>query len=270
MVKKENISAYFKGKNFYLSLLVGVCAVMAIGLYVNVASNKNEELVDLNEPIANTALEEKEPIPIVETAKVELPVEPAVNKDDTSALAGKVKDSLLENDIVSEPKQEVVKQPAKPVVDTNSVTVMNPKSSTSLKFDEEAGLLWPVTGNVIMDYSMDKAVYFETLAQYKYNPAVLIAGEPGANVLSAAKGVVKEIIENEETGLTLTMSIGGDYTLVYGQLKDCTLEAGDKVAEGDIIGKIAEPTKYYVVEGSNLYFEVLEKGEPVNPMLLLR
>lgn len=272
MVKKQNISAYLKGKNFYLSLLVGICAVIAIALiYVNVSSNKENDLVDLNEPIRNTASKENNPSPVAAQKPVtNNPAVNAANKDDTSALAGKVKDSLLENDIVSEPKKETVKQPVEEVVDTSTVTVMNPKSTSNLKFDEETGLLWPVNGNVIMDYSMDKSVYFETLDQYKCNPAVVISGEVGTEVLSAAEGVVTEIVENEETGLTVSMSIGDDYTLVYGQLKDCTLEVGDAVAEGNLIGKIADPTKYYVVEGSNLFFEVLEKGDPVNPMLLLR
>ena len=29
---------------------------------------------------------------------------------------------------------------------------------------------------------------------------------------------------------------------------------------------VNEPTKYYSVEGTNLYFQVLKDGEPVDPM----
>ena len=41
---------------------------------------------------------------------------------------------------------------------------------------------------------------------------------------------------------------------------------GDYVAAGSAIGSLNEPTKYYSVEGTNLYFQVLKDGEPVDPM----
>jgi len=37
------------------------------------------------------------------------------------------------------------------------------------------------------------------------------------------------------------------------------------VNPGDTIGSVAAPTKYYSVEGSNLYFKLTKDGEPVNP-----
>ncbi len=45
----------------------------------------------------------------------------------------------------------------------------------ALHFDPEDGMLWPMEGNVILNYSMDSTIYFATLDQYKYNPAVIIA-----------------------------------------------------------------------------------------------
>ena len=52
--------------------------------------------------------------------------------------------------------------------------------SHNINFTEDSYILWPVNGAVIMSYSMDKTVYFQTLDQYKYNPAVIIEGRPGA------------------------------------------------------------------------------------------
>ena len=46
--------------------------------------------------------------------------------------------------------------------------------SHNINFTEDSYILWPVNGAVIMSYSMDKTVYFQTLDQYKYNPAVII------------------------------------------------------------------------------------------------
>ena len=75
-----------------------------------------------------------------------------------------------------------------------------------------------------------------------------------------------DISVNEETGTTLTMDIGSGYQAIYGQLKEVTVEEGDTVESGTVIGYVSEPTKYYTLEGSNLYFQLLKNREPVNPM----
>ena len=66
---------------------------------------------------------------------------------------------------------------------------MAPTGNTSqaLHFAAEDGILWPMEGNVILDYSMDSTVYFATLDQYKYNPAVIIAGDVNSKVYAVAK-----------------------------------------------------------------------------------
>ena len=41
---------------------------------------------------------------------------------------------------------------------------------------------------------------------------------------------------------------------------------GDYVEAGHVLGYLAEPTKYFAVEGCNLYFELLKDGLPVDPV----
>ena len=45
----------------------------------------------------------------------------------------------------------------------------------NLDFKEEDGLVWPIVGDVLINYSMDRTIYCPTLEQYKYNPAIVIA-----------------------------------------------------------------------------------------------
>ena len=142
--------------------------------------------------------------------------------------------------------------------------------SRDLKFDVEKGLLWPVKGDILLKYSTNNTVYFKTLAQYRCNPAIIIGAESGKKVKSAADGVVTKISEEFDIGKTVTMNIGSGYSVTYGQLQDISVKEGQSVKEGEVIGKIAEPTKYYSQEGSNLYFQVKENKETVDPMLLLR
>ena len=92
--------------------------------------------------------------------------------------------------------------------------------ANALHFDPEDGMLWPMEGNVILNYSMDSTIYFATLDQYKYNPAVIIAGEVNNKVYSVAKGKVIGLSNNEETGCTMTVDLGDGYRAIYGQLKE--------------------------------------------------
>lgn len=133
-------------------------------------------------------------------------------------------------------------------------------------FTEEDILVWPIDGNVILNYSMSETVYFSTLDQYKYNPALIISGEVGQEVLAAEEGKVTAVKSDAQTGTTVTISLGSGYETVYGQLGELCVSEGDTVLQGEIIGYLKEPTKYYSVEGCNLYFQLLKDGEPVNPL----
>ena len=145
------------------------------------------------------------------------------------------------------------------------LSVLNP----TVSYEDTTPLTWPVAGNLLMDYSMNSTVYFETLNQYKYNPALVIGSNVGNQVVAAAKGIVEKISVEDETGTTLTLNLGNNYELIYGQLKELAVKEGDVVETGQLLGYISEPTKYYCKEGSNLFFEMKKDGEPVDPFLYL-
>jgi len=289
-VKKNRLTEFFKDKGYYVLLFVGIIAIAAVALIgSNLSSSqkdKGEDFVDLNEPDDNMA---------AENDNNELQAD---NNDTSDQQADNVispgsdnttqnqdiaqNDHLLEFDVFTEEEEKGIdlaevdenttaaieedrdKQPA---VETAGAAV---KNTAPLKFDADAGLLWPVEGNVIMNYSMDHLVYHSTLMQFKVNPAIIIDAEVGTEVKAAATGVITDIYDDPVTGLTVAMDIGDGYSLVYGQLANVNHKIGDRLSEGDIIGTINEPTKYYTVEGSNLYFMMLDGEETVNPMLYLR
>lgn len=140
----------------------------------------------------------------------------------------------------------------------------------SLQFAESEGLLRPVNGEVLIPFSMDSSVYFSTLDQFKYNPAMMIAAEQGTGVSACAEGVVVDIFEDEEIGHAVTMDLGNGYQITYGQLYDINVTMNSHVDPGQIIASVAAPTKYYSVEGSNLYLKLTANGTPVNPEALFR
>ena len=143
------------------------------------------------------------------------------------------------------------------------------KDAVDLFFEEGMGILWPVEGNVVLNYSNDHLIYHATLDQFRTHDAIAIAAEAGTEVVAAADGVVSAIEESVQTGVTVTTAIGNDYYLVYGQLEDSELKVGDSVSQGEVIGTIAKASRFYSKEGDNLYFQVRCGEETLNPMSLL-
>ena len=139
-------------------------------------------------------------------------------------------------------------------------------ADTPLFFSEEDSLALPVIGDVLLDYSMDKAVYHATMQQYHYNPALVVAASEGQTITAAADGIVSDVYYDSQTGNTIRFDLGNGYMLTYGQLDDISLKAGDHVAAGDVVGKVAKPTIYYTQEGTNVYYKLTKDGVPIDPL----
>ena len=145
-------------------------------------------------------------------------------------------------------------------------TAMQP----ALTFSDSDTLIWPVVGNILVNYSMDKTVYFPTLQQYKYNPAIIIQANQGDLITAASAGKVISVFSDPQIGNGVTMELGGGYEVTYGQLTNILVSEGSYVATGDVIAEVAAPTKYFSVEGTNVYFKLTKDGEPINPMSRLQ
>ena len=136
--------------------------------------------------------------------------------------------------------------------------------SDDLHFAAET-MVKPVSGEPLINYSMNGSVYFQTLDQYKYNPAVIYSAAQGEKVKACTTGRVTQIYSTAELGHVLTMDLGDGYQAVYGQLDNIEVPIGSIVEAGAGLATVAAPTKYYSVEGSNLYFQILKNGESVDP-----
>ena len=172
-------------------------------------------------------------------------------EESQSANAGDVQAEIEESPEIIEPEIDIIEPSIQ---------------ESPLVFSEEDVLSWPVDGNVLIPFNMEQTVYFATLDQYKYNPAVIIAGDVGEEVWAATDGKVTSIREDAQTGTTVTVDLGDGFEAIYGQLGELHVKEGDRIEEGVLIGYLAEPTKYYSVEGCNLYFQLLKDGEAVDPL----
>ena len=273
-VKKKKLSTILKEKAFLILLLVSILCVAGIAAINFTKEEKQEDnqlFVDREE--STKELETTTVTNAMETQTQETPSESMqVAADETAGIG----DALLAEGESGYFESNLMDATDEPITESTEETVGVAQESVAteavdgpalqLNFNEDSKLKWPIEGNVILDYSMNATVYFSTLKQYKYNPAILIQGEVNTPVVAAADGIVTEISSNEEIGDYVVMTLGNDYQLVYGQLKALEVAEGDSVEKGQLIGYISEPTKYYVVEGSNLYLELLNGTEPVDPL----
>lgn len=208
---------------------------------------------DKAEKELEVAEKEQEEVLVIETEEASGTAQKAEEPVETEELPMGTETETEESEIETEPQD-------------GSSTQASTSSAAEVSFSENDMLLWPVDGHVMMSYSMDKTVYFQSLDQYKYNPAMIISGAENDNVISAAPGVVKSIDIYPQTGTTVTVDMGNGYECLYGQLKEVPVKTGDYVAAGTVIGYLSQPTKYYSIEGVNLYFEMRKDGQPVNPI----
>ena len=139
-------------------------------------------------------------------------------------------------------------------------------SSLALNFAQTQSMMWPVEGNVILDYSMDSTIYFPTLEQYKCNPGMVIQSDVSQLVSAPADARIMESGTDEEIGNYLVLDLGDGYTVTCGQMKEVQAAVGEYLEKGQVLGYVAEPTKYYTLEGPNIYLKLEKDGTAVDPL----
>ena len=254
-----------KEKIFSVRIALAVLLTIGIGVYAVVSSSDNKQqnnnVVDLNELSEendNVAMNDVEEVPEPETVMLPGDIEGESTDADIYNEDGWQSDLKTAN---AGNTETLASDDAAVGVDAGAI--MDPLSAYS--FNEESSIKWPVNGEIILKYSMDSTILFKSLGVYKCNPAISIAAEEGTNVGVAADGIVKSVIQSEETGTTVCIEIGGGYETTYGLLKDVVVKEGDKVTAGQLLGTVAAPTAYYAEEGSNVYFKMTKDGIAIDP-----
>ena len=224
-------------------------AIGFIGIY-SLEKNSEKENQIVQQEVAKAP-----EVKVTETAKVIKP---------------KIKDLLPETTEAAEDKEEEKDQENTEKKKDKEETKETSATVDTLHFSAKEKTVWPIKGKVVLPYSMDKTVYFSTLDQYQYNPAMLIGGNVNDKVYFIADGTITRIYNNSQTGCTVEQSLGDGYTATYGMLKDLPFKKGAKVEGGQVVGYVSEPTKYYSTEGSGVYFSLKKDGSPVNPTDFLK
>ena len=96
-----------------------------------------------------------------------------------------------------------------------------------------------------------------------FHAGIDIPAPEGEVILAAADGTVSEVGFNPERGNYLVLDHGDGLSTLYGQCRDFTVEEGDTVRVGEMIGAVGSTG---MSTGPHLHFEVRQDNEPQNPV----
>lgn len=125
-------------------------------------------------------------------------------------------------------------------------------------------------GVIIKDFSNTALKYNSTLKQWEAHKAVDIKGSDNANVLAVMNGEVIAVESNYLMGTMVTIKHNKSLQTVYASLDpNVNVKVGDKVKQGDVIGKVSTSAKGESNDGNHLHFEVLVDNIKTDPNLYL-
>ena len=170
--------------------------------------------------------------------------------------------------VAPEPEPEPEAEPLperEPVVPAqNAVTVVLP--AVHVTPEPPALVVTPLVGETVAAFSMDALQYSETMGDWRTHDGVDIAAELGTPVCAASAGTVLDVRDDDLMGTTVVISHDGGYDSIYANLQATpTVETGDYVTAGQVIGSVGRTALSEAAQPSHLHFGVTKDGEYVDP-----
>ena len=281
MNNNNNLKEFFKKNGFSLAICSTVAILLVATLYfsykgfegyednniaqedINEISKDNFEAV--NKTDVKSYKESTTSVEITTEKKQSENVTEKITEQTTNKIAQDLKEKNTETTTSNKKAQQEEKQKEENKKDTKKE-----EAKVFNKFDESQEMTWPVSGQIVMDYSTETAIYDKTLDQYRTNNSISISAPVGTDVVASAEGIVENIFTDAENGKTIVINHGNGWLSTYGQLEEeVNVAVGDIVKEGQVVAKIGEPTNYSVLLGSHLNFKITKNDISSDPKLVL-
>lgn len=273
MKKNKNI---FQQKGFYFALysvVVGIAILVSVVTYSNLysLSPKQTQIAksnqdELTKPVLNNQ-SKSYLAPEDRNEKESVPTSPQ-NKSLDSSKNKSIFETASPSPSLMPTPTDIDDSKQTPTENNQDNNEDNTQSFNS--FDDNQKMEWPVFGEIVMDYDNENLVYDKTLEQYRTNDGISLSAQVGDQVKATADGIVKLITNTPESGNTIVIDHGNDWTTTYSQLQDDLLvNEGDIVKKGQVIGGVNTPTKYGILLGSHLDFKIAHEDNYVDPKLIM-
>lgn len=200
-------------------------------------------------------------------------VNPVTSKDESSLNSD---NPLTNKEDITGSGNTIVDNSKPAVADTeksaDSAKAINPNTATTEttknnnKDQTNATFIMPVTGNIILDYSMDKLVYSKTLEEWRTHSGIDIASPRGTVVLAVSDGTITEIKKDPRYGITIVIEHDNGFKSIYANLAtDDMVSPNQKVKAGDKVSCIGNTAIFESAEEAHLHFELYKDNKLVDP-----
>ncbi len=211
--------------------------------------------------------------------QVELDEDLLLQKEDTNKESSEIESSETESNNTEtnitkkeeEESKEEVETKEKSNEEESKISSNDVSDSVNFTlFDDSKEMTWPVSGQIVMNYSADTAIYDKTLDLYRTNNSICISAPEGTEVLASADGIVEKIFIDNEKGNSVVINHGNGWVSTYSQLTEAlNVSVGQVVDMCEEIGQVALPSNYSVLLGPHLDFTITKDDLTSDPLLVL-
>lgn len=229
----EKISS---GKGFYITCAVSVCVIVA-AIAV----------------IYNSSMDMLRGIVVPETtAQVQKNQQGVSDPRVTAKTTAKKEETTTEKQSTTAPK--TTNEPS---------SVITTAAPTEPTFAKSLSYVAPLSGEVAKAFSISP-VFDETMEDWRSHGGTDYAAEKGTEAKAVGNGIVSKVLSDPSWGYIIEINCG-DFTARYcGLEQGTTLQIGDIVEQGQVVGKVGTVPCESAQE-SHLHFEILQNDDRVDP-----
>lgn len=181
-------------------------------------------------------------------------------KDTQDATEVSKSDSVKINE--NEQNPEKTEKPA----ESNKGSGNKPISAIKMEEPKLETMVVPVFGTTYTEFSEEALVYSKTLDHWSTHAGIDIKAEEGSPVRASMDGVVKELANDPQLGLTIIINHGNDICTKYSNLSTLDLVTiNQEVKKGDVISGVGKTALYEIADDPHLHFEVIKAGKSIDP-----
>ena len=244
----DRFSDFMAGKGFYIVLLLCVTALGVSGYFLF------SDMSGQDQPVNGPAMVVVTPTPRPAATPSASPAAPKITPRPTPEL----------------PSTATPRPSAKPVA---TPTVTQPPKATpapvpTVPATATASVFtWPVKGEVLREHSVEVLAYDVTMGDWRVHDGIDIACDPGTQVMAPAGGTVADLYTDDLMGMTVVISHAGGVVSACSNLEWVpTVEIGDLVRTGDVIGSVGDTAIAESAQGSHLHLSMTKDGVSVDPL----
>lgn len=243
-------------KGFYAAL--GISALM-IGSACYFAYDQGEKISENNKIIAENSIDAQDEA--VDKKSTGIP------KITTSAVNTQASAATATTAVVTASSQATIPAAiiATDTPPTSAVTGETATQPSEARLENPKAPLADMS-NIITPFSGSELVKNETTGSWQTHNGIDIAAEIGTDVYAVSPGQITAVNEDPLWGITVIIDhYNGFVTKYCGLAKDLSVQKGDTVVSGDIIGVLGGTADIESALAPHLHFELLHNGSYADP-----